>query len=399
LTPPAAQEGRVRPELNRIYVGDALEVLRGWPDCFVDAVVTDPPYGIGLMGREWDTFAPGVAENRVQPNREIKSDNPNLKGRKNRPASGRAQVEYDRSISAQLKFQEWTRAWAAEAFRVMKPGAHLLCFASTRTYHRMACGIEDAGFEIRDQIGWLFGSGFPKSHNLKDEWKGWGTALKPAWEPIAVARKPLMGTVAENVKKWGVGAVNIDGCRVGENRPASRSGDTTHWRKMEGRTDFSIGKRDLDTDKGRWPANVIHDGSGEVLLAFPRAEDWGTAARFFYSAKASREDRNEGMDGFEERVTDDGREKAADNAYQRGVTLRKNHHPTVKPTLLMRYLCRLVTPHGGLVLDPFFGSGSTGKAAVREDLNFLGIEREAEYVAIAEKRIASEMSQLKLGVA
>jgi site-specific DNA-methyltransferase (adenine-specific) len=282
------------------------------PDCSVDAIVTDPPYGLSFMGKKWDYDVPSVD------------------------------------------------VWA-ECLRALKPGGHLLAFAGTRTQHRMAVRIEDAGFEIRDMIAWVYGSGFPKSLNLKDEWQGWGTALKPALEPITVARKPLVGTVAENVLQHGTGAINVDGGRV---------------------------------EGGRWPANFIHDGSEEVVGLFPQSNGgafpkksniptgkhydggWGavdnkertemgsgSAARFFYCAKASKADRGE------------------------------NHHPTVKPTDLMRYLCRLVTPPNGIVLDPYNGSGSTGCAAVLEGFQYIGIEREAEYIAISEKRIQNALER------
>jgi len=373
--------------------GDCLDRLRELPDCSIDACVTDPPYGLSFMGKAWDYDVPGA------------------------------------------------EVWR-EVLRVLKPGGHLLAFAGTRTQHRMAVQIEDAGFEIRDMIAWVYGSGFPKSLDVSkaidkcngdpnrlhkftawmrttgltarqldeitgtnmgghyltaasqpaiptaalwklirphcgdvpawvdelvqrieaerevlgqktagianpddhdrhtiggstsvvvditapatpeaQQWAGWGTALKPALEPITVARKPLVGTVAANVLEHGTGAINVDGCRVG-------------------------------TSSGRWPANLIHDGSDE-----PR-ELLGDAARFFYCAKASKADRGEG-----------------------------NMHPTVKPTELMRYLCRLVTPPGGVVLDPFMGSGSTGKAAALEGFRFIGIERDPNYLAIAQQRI------------
>jgi hypothetical protein len=274
----------------------------------------------------------------------------------------------------------------AECLRVLKPGGHLLAFAGTRTQHRMAVRIEDAGFEIRDMIAWVYGSGFPKSHNLKDDWKGWGTALKPALEPITMARKPFPGTVAANVAEWGTGAINVDGCRVGTEQVQVNS--------YKGRGPFGesqVGNTyDQKFTAGRWPSNLIHDGSEEVLAGFPANAgggfgrngdgsntvrrqmkfamkatgetvgygDSGSAARFFYVAKASRADR-------------DG-----------------SPHPTMKPTALMQYLCRLVTPPGGTVLDPFCGSGSTGKAAMLEGFNFVGMEREAEYVEIARRRIA-----------
>ena len=373
---------------------DCLQALAVVPDNSVDAVVTDPPYGLSFMGKKWDYDVPSV---------EI---------------------------------------WA-ECLRVLKPGGHLLAFAGTRTQHRMAVRIEDAGFEIRDMIAWVYGSGFPKSHNVGKsidreagaerevvgkvaagsaplkrghvgasggglsvgterspeyditepateaarQWQGWGTALKPALEPITVARKPLVGTVAANVLAHGTGALNIDGCRVpGESTLRSNTAEMGyHGGNLS--AEYQTG-----SDTGRWPANLIHDGSDEVLAAFPQAsgavapvkgtetsaktanafgeyqgrapsdrrDGGGSAARFFYCAKASKKDRGDG-----------------------------NSHPTVKPTDLMAYLCRLVMPPGGVVLDPFMGSGSTGKAAHAEGFNFIGIERDPEYFKIASDRIAA----------
>lgn len=320
---------------------DCLETLRTIPTSSVDAVITDPPYGLSFMGKRWDCEVPSVA------------------------------------------------VWA-ECLRVLKPGGHLLAFASTRTQHRMGVRIEDAGFEIRDMIAWVYGSGFPKSRNLDGDWQGWGTALKPALEPITVARKPLVGTLAENVLIHGTGALNIDACRVevrDHNYERNCSGDRGHGGTREG---WQTGTTNIRTGggkaaAGRWPANLIHDGSVEVLTGFPQQTSGsraagvrkgmgfhgaegdggpaivgstGSAARFFYCAKASKADRGD-----------------------------QNNHPTVKPTELMRHLCRLVTPPGGLVLDPFMGSGSTGKAALLEGLRFIGIEREANYAAIAEDRV------------
>jgi site-specific DNA-methyltransferase (adenine-specific) len=301
----------------RIELGDCLDVLRGLPDDSVDAVVTDPPYGIGFMGRAWDHGVPGV--------------------------------EYWR-----------------EVLRVAKPGAHVVAFGGTRTYHRLAVAIEDAGAEIRDCFVWAYGTGFPKSHDLSKaittdaarRWSGWGTALKPAWEPAVMARKPFGGTVAGNVLEWGTGAINVDGCRVGTEVVRS-SGSTG----MDARR-YAHGTRPQDygasqppsEHAGRWPANLIHDGSAPVLELFPRA-----AHRFFYTSKASRADRGLG-----------------------------NTHPTVKPSDLMAYACRLVTPPGGLVLDPFMGSGSTGVGALREGFRFLGIDRDPEYVEIARRRLEGE---------
>ena len=331
--------------------GDCLDRLRELPDCSVDACVTDPPYGLSFMGKAWDYDVPGA------------------------------------------------EVWR-EVLRVLKPGGHLLAFAGTRTQHRMAVQIEDAGFEIRDMIAWVYGSGFPKSRNLDGDWQGWGTALKPALEPITVARKPLTVTVSANVLEYGTGALNVDGCRVGttvETWPKSRSYHSARGPKPRAAHGTGDGETIStgDAPAGRWPANLIHDGSDEVVGLFPESKgmargtlrrgattgvsiggkgrygtaepqdaeagygDSGSAARFFYCAKASKADRGEG-----------------------------NVHPTVKPTELMRYLCRLVTPPGGVVLDPFMGSGSTGKAAVLEGFCFIGMEKEAEYISIADKRIS-----------
>ena len=330
--------------------GDCLERLRELPDCSVDACVTDPPYGLSFMGKAWDYDVP------------------------------QAEV------------------WR-EVLRVLKPGGHLLAFAGTRTQHRMAVQIEDAGFEIRDLIAWVYGSGFPKSRNLDGDWQGWGTALKPALEPITMARKPLIGTVAANVLQHGTGGLNVDGCRV-EHVTVNGGSLATNPHLRESINGGNGGhiiahekERRVVTPhaSGRWPANLIHDGSEEVVGCFPQTTpspskpvrqgggqgykpgaeygaardgfgvgygDSGSAARFFYCAKASKADRG-----------------------------AENVHPTVKPTELMRYLVRLVTPPGGVVLDPFMGSGSTGKAAALEGFWFIGIEREAEYLEIARGRI------------
>ena len=395
-----------------LYQGDCLDVLRTMPDCSVDACVTDPPYGLSFMGKAWDYDVPTVD------------------------------------------------VWR-EVLRVLKPGGHLLAFAGTRTQHRMAVAIEDAGFEIRDMIAWVYGSGFPKSLDVSkaidkaagaerevvgsrrltgtarikgqaaygatagradeayaeaaeindtlqitapatseaQQWAGWGTALKPSWECITMARKPLPGTVAACVLEHGTGALNVDGCRV--------SAEGKSFDHLKGRPLMKINNRRTDDeslngaaqqaalaklkDLGRWPANLIHDGSDEVVGLFPQANsarvgnpnnphrgvnhtassygqgdgkvthdyrDTGSAARFFYCAKASRSERGKG-----------------------------NTHPTVKPIDLMRYLCRLVTPPGGIVLDPFMGSGTTGIAARREGFQFSGIERDPDYFKIAEARI------------
>lgn len=346
------------------------------PEASVDSIVTDPPYELGFMGKSWD--ASGIAFN--------------------------------------------VEVWR-EALRVLKPGGHLLAFSGSRTYHRMVVAIEDAGFEIRDQIMWLYGSGFPKSHNLQGEWQGWGTALKPAHEPIVVARKPLIGTVAANVLAHGTGALNIDGCRTeGAPRNPGFVAPTESNRDMMSTSNAKL--VGYVSPEGRWPANVIHDGSDEVLAAFPNAPgqmadastsdtqragknvygdmkrgsnsakprgDAGSAARFFYCAKASKADRNAGCEGLPQQVGGMVSNTSGQHITRRdeGYTPKPqaNNHPTVKPTELMRYLCRLVTPPDGLVLDPFTGSGSTGKAAALEGFRFIGCELSPEYFAIATKRL------------
>lgn len=297
-----------------LMLGDCLERMKELADNSVDSIVTDPPYGLSFMGKHWDKGVP----------------------------------------SAEI--------WA-EALRVLKPGGHLLAFAGTRTQHRMAVNIEDAGFEIRDMIAWVYGVGLPKSHNLKDEWAGWGTSLKPALEPVTVARKPFKGTVAANVQEHGTGALNIDGCRVGwpdgkvpEIGTPGWGGPAKKLTTVPGQEGKTV-ERSQPSSLGRWPANLIHDGSDEVVGLFPVTAK-NSAARFFYCAKASKKDRGE-----------------------------DNKHPTVKPADLMRYLCRLVTPPNGIVLDPFMGSGSTGKAAMLEGFRFIGIELDRGYFDIAKQRI------------
>jgi hypothetical protein len=390
----------------RVITGDCLEVLPTVGDGSVDAIVTDPPYGLGFMGKQWDDLPPGVK-------------------------------------------------WARECLRVLKPGGHLLAFGGTRTYHRLACAIEDAGFEVRDCLAWLYGSGFPKSRDVSkaidkaagatrevvgprirvdgkapgivgnqgartmgvfgdlptdvtgpatpdaEQWNGWGTALKPAHEPIVLARKPLTGTVARNVLAHGTGALNVDATRI-EMSDADRAvvdarsgagyGTGVSVGAHHGRDE---GERFTSAPAGRWPANVVLDpeaaamldaqtgtltsgkhssdekrntpgGNGRTHRAMTGVVgawhgDTGGASRFFYVAKASSAERNAGLD--------------------------RNAHPTVKPIDLMRWLVRLITPPGGLVLDPFTGSGTTGIACALEGMAFLGIEREAEYVDRARARI------------
>lgn len=368
----------------RIIVGDCRESMAALPEASVDAVVCDPPYELGFMGKAWD-------------------------------ASG---IAYDLEV------------WR-QALRVLKPGGHLLAFSGSRTYHRMTCAIEDAGFEIRDQIMWVYGSGFPKSLDVSKaidksagverevvgnadrksslgsggrygsgmvshvptvtapstddarRWSGWGTALKPAHEPICLARKPLVGTVAANVLAHGTGAINVDGCRVNTDEELRRA--VGGWQTAYvGGESKPINTFDLHPEgiAGRWPANFIHDGSDEAT------EGLRDAARFFYTAKASSEDRDEGCATIPPRFAPTmgngigGKEHDPITA-----THKRNHHPTVKPTDLMRYLVRMVTPTGGTVLDPFTGSGSTGRAAMLEGMRFIGCELSPEYAEIARARI------------
>ncbi len=367
-----------------MHLGNCLDVMKGMDANSVDAVVTDPPYGLAFMGKKWDYDVPSV---------EI---------------------------------------WR-EVLRVLKPGGFLLSFGGTRTYHRMVVNIEDAGFEIRDQIQWLYGSGFPKSHDvskaidkakgaertdlgpstfankgrtathnsmsgagtdslneritapatpLAKQWQGFGTALKPANEPICIARKPLEGTVAQNVEKWGVGGLNIDGSRIA----GKLDGDPNRFKKTDGGWFAKFHDAPVVRNEGRWPANLILD---EVA-----AEMLGEPSRFFYVAKASKSERNAGLEGMpkvtarsgmggEMPVDDDGKDR------DRFSVTQANHHPTVKPVKLMEYLIKLVTPPNGTVLDPFMGSGSTGVACKNLGFNFIGSEMNAEYFEIAQRRIAN----------
>ena len=357
----------------RIDEADCVRAMDAMSPMSVDSIVTDPPYELGFMGKAWD----------------------------------------DTGITYQVEM------WAA-CLRVLKPGGYLLAFGGSRTYHRMACAVEDAGFEIRDQIMWLYGSGFPKSLNLKGEHEGWGTALKPAHEPIVVARKPLIGTVAANVLKHGTGAVNVDGCRI-EGEPW-KAHDATGLASVKFFTDGDAAViHKSPHQQGRWPANVILDEDAGAMLDEQSGERGGGAAqlvrrsgmgfhggsgtsdgervdypagggasRFFYCPKAGRKEREAGCEALSAVQRDVGRKEGnpgGDNLRNRGVQKRHNHHPTVKPVALMRYLVRLVTPPGGTVLDPFLGSGTTILACLGGGFDCIGIEREPDYVAIARARI------------
>ena len=363
-----------------VFHGSNLDVLPFMADNSVDSIVTDPPYELGFMGKKWDSS--GIA------------------------------------YSVEL--------WQ-ECLRVLKPGGHLLAFSGSRTYHRMVVAIEDAGFEIRDMVSWISNKTFPKSHNIgkatgADKWAGWGTALKPSVEPIVMARKPLIGTVAENVLTWGVGGLNIDGSRIGTDSITINTFDN-------GAKPFGDAVGEPYSSKqvqGRWPANIIldeytaelldeqsghlhgsgnkkdidsglggiYDASSYQISYQGRANrdfgDSGGASRFFYVAKASKRDRNEGLDGLPEVGSKRYGDRNAGTLPQQtpqSEVISQNFHPTVKPTDLMRYLIKLVTPEGGTVLDPFTGSGSTGKAALLDGYNFVGIELTDEYLPIIEGRL------------
>lgn len=428
----------------KIILGNSLEKLKELEDNFIDSIVTDPPYELGFMGKKWDNT--GIANN--------------------------------------------VDLWA-ECLRVLKPGGHLLAFSGTRTYHRMAVAIEDAGFEVRDMIEWVYGSGFPKSLNIgkavdklqgnerqiigeqngarngngnnndygtygsaddgkftltkgTSKWEGWGTALKPAHEPICMARKPLAEkNVAENVLKWGTGGINIDESRVEASNTKELYRKPTEYKNISPSAGMNTSKiRGSVTDdylKGRFPANLLHDNSDEVRECFPETgkgngkgvynyngteynnkdtsmfngdkpqapsnfNDSGSASRFFksiiYNPKASKAERNKGCEGLEEKQTTGGggltaelREdgnletSSAGGKYGSIKAVSTNSHPTVKPIALMEYLIKMVTPKGGTVLDPFMGSGSTGVAAKKNGYDFIGIDMTPEYIEIAKARI------------
>lgn len=393
----------------KLLKGNCLEQMKSLPDNSVDSIVTDPPYGISFMAKKWDYDVPSV------------------------------------------------EVWQ-EAMRVLKPGGHALIACGTRTQHRMVVNIEDAGFEIRDVVSWIYGSGFPKSLNVSKaidkaagakghdsvgfnvagktgglgviqrpelrsdhpdyvkptgiteeakQWDGWGTALKPACEFFTLCRKPLSEkTVAANVLKWGTGGINIDGCRVGTEGGAKTQGKDIRTESQSGAIGAYKSSPKIE-GLGRFPANLIHDGSQQVLELFPETKsgggdkhgrkpstfcastDWeqfkgksaggdkGSAARFFYCPKASKKDRDEGLPTKSERLE--------------SFEIVGNNHPTVKPTALMQYLCRLITPTGGVVLDPYMGSGSTGKAAIKEGFGFVGCELDQDYFLIASQRVKNEL--------
>ncbi len=312
----------------------------------VDAVITDPPYGITFNGMAWDR------PTTLDPART--SDRPRAKT----------------SLTA---FQAFCKQWAGECVRVMKPGAHLVAFASPRTAHLLACGLEEAGLELRDTLMWIQGQGFPAARRQPD---GRGSRLKPAYEPILLARKPVEGSLRENLAQYGTGALNIDPCRISLSSSRCPDEGRTHTRTANAR--------------GRWPANLLLSHAGKCTRGRCEPdcpiEVLGERHRFFYCAKAPRHEREAGCERLPRRTVQTLKvgAESEQRAHARPVA---NIHPTVKPLELMRWLVRLITPPDGLVLDPFAGSGSTGAAAVLEGSRFLGIEREADYVAIARARV------------
>jgi DNA modification methylase len=452
---PDNKTSKVQKSKYKIIKGHCIQVMKTMPENYVDSIITDPPYGLKFMNKNWDHGVPGIP------------------------------------------------FWK-EALRVAKPGAHLLAFGGTRTYHRLVCAIEDAGWEIRDMLMWVYGSGFPKSLDIgkavdklqgnereivgktsvcgtfkqeyqvkqgyrpesnfsgyagerngafrtkgTSEWEGFGTALKPSWEPIILARKPLIGTVAENILKHGTGGINIDGCRIEAEKTTGWGGNPSNG--FSGGLNQPNGKE--RPVQGRFPANLIHDNSPEVVGCFPETTSggangnrkkgpysnnrtWsvsetpgaevknglcsstGSASRFFqacpydtedikdyqriaYFAKASKRDRNKGCETLEAVIHQSGMGGAMpvdDNGKDRDrfKTVSRNHHPTVKPTSLMQYLCKLITPPKGKILDIFAGSGSTGKAAILEGFKVILIEKEQDYIPIIKARVKDAEKKSKL---
>ena len=405
----------------QVLNGNSLELLKTLEDNSVDAIVTDPPYGLSQhsQGDIVNALTAWLAGEEYTHGK-----------------AGFMNKAWDSFVPSPMLFKE--------CYRVLKHGGHILCFAGSRTQDLMSLSIRLAGFEMRDACLWLYGSGFPKGCNIakgidgvlgkqgvgfnasgndgrkaefgisgrgenfekhlqyepSDEakqWQGWNTNLKPAYEPIIMARKPLDGTVVNNVLKHGVGGLNIDACRVGtsENdlkglyRATTENNSERSWKN----TSKQIIQNPIVLEKERYPANIILDGSDSVEALFPEA-----TSRYFYHAKASKADRDEGLEGFELKQGGSlsGGADTRNEIAKTNQPLRSNPHPTVKPTQLMRYLVKLVTPQGGLVLDPFMGSGSTGKACMLEGMRFIGMELSEEYVKIAEARIEHAYNQARL---
>jgi site-specific DNA-methyltransferase (adenine-specific) len=481
-----SKEINIKDFENKIINGDCIEEMKKLPDNSIDAIITDPPYGLEFMGKSWDSFSDNGDSELLHNIQNDGKDNVY----KNKGFNVLPRYEPNKN---NINFQQFTINWAREALRVLKPGGYLLSFGGTRTYHRMACGIEDAGFEIRDCIMWIYGSGFPKSLNIgkqidkiqgnerdvigvssnekdfrdvgkkvkeeigidklsfgtienaerKDleitkgnsEWEGWGTALKPACEPIVVARKSLSEkNVTLNVLKWGTGGINIDESRIPCNPILDKSQNRTMIQKIDG---FEKGwgmkpqgkVQVVDLKRGRFPANIILDeesgdmldeqsgeslskrnlmnegwsnkqnvlnknGTGDLDFKSERGfNDKGGASRFFYCAKASKSERNNGCEELEDK---DGNIKSGYAGMNNETQTKKNNHPTVKPIKLMEYLIKLVSKEKSLILDPFMGSGTTGIACIKTNRNFIGIEKELEYIKIIETRLNNIKKQKKL---
>jgi len=477
--------------IDQVILGDSLEVLKEIPDNSIDTIITDPPYGLEFMGKEWDTFKEYIRpELRDRYEKQIRNVSkfsetgykdipkhlrPSLSGKVSSywPDKGIREIYDLWEIGGKNAFQMFTYNWAKEVLRVAKPGAMLLAFGGTRTWHRLACGLEDAGWEIRDTLMWLYGSGFPKSLNISKaidkmkgverevigkgrsgktviwteeggmgdyditapatpeakKWEGYGTSLKPSYEPIILAMKPLDGTFAENALKWGVAGLNIDGARIPfEDTPNPATNPRyrlengyklpARGQPSEGVVSFTSSQNETNP-LGRFPANLLLDevsaemldeqsgkwkstpggmtkfggmfGNNKDVKSNAVYTDFGGASRFFYVAKASKSERDAGLDGFEPKITQGMRGNAGPALVgaDRIRTTLKNNHPTVKPIKLMDYLVKLTKmPNPNQIyLDPFLGSGTTAIAVVLNGRHFIGIEKEQEYVEIAKKRI------------
>ena len=415
-------EGMITEVINK----NCLEAMQDMKENSIDSILTDPPYGLQFMGKEWDT----LWRNQTDADKEYVEN----KKKTTDGLTSRMRNLPDMKNTNDKMMQEWHYNWAVEALRVAKPGAHMLAFGGTRTHHRLMCAIEDAGWEIRDTMMWVHGQGFPKSHNISKaldkivdittpatpeakQWDGYGTGLKPAWEPITLCRKPVEGTIAQNVLKWGVGGLNIDGCRIETNELKNKVyNNNSENISYQGRLKQTYLN---ENDTGRFPANFLHDGSDEVMELFPECGsgsyqkqsrkrkgfkisgsenniqeanapdnygDSGSAARFFYCAKPSKKERNMGCEELPDTPIIRHQPHNSKNLDERYAMTNKNDHPTVKPIKLLRYLARLITPPGGTILDPFAGSGSTGVAAVQEGFNSILIEVDEHYCDIIRSR-------------
>lgn len=413
----------------KLILGDCIEKMKEMEENSIDTIITDPPYGLNFLYKDWDKF------------KEDKNPGGGNTGRDTPYARNRvAPSFYQYGDKERATFQSFSYAWAKEALRVAKPGSILLAMGSPRTYHRLACAIEDAGWEIRDMMAWVHAQGFPKARNIskaidkkfglkrkvvgetnsniyennknhkfyteeegnpayrKGEitaptspeaqlWDGWRTALKPALEPIVLAMKPRDGTFVENALKWGVGGLWIEGGRIGNDTV------TTFGRPKGGRLKLNLNDKDYyDKHKGRYPTNFIHDGSQEVMDCFPAKSGKyhkSKANKFFYCPKVSKSERNAGLMELDEKKDGDMLAKFYPDWERKGIHVVTNNHPTLKPIRLMQYLARLtMIPTGGVVLDPFMGAGTTGIACVIEGRDFIGIEKYDPYLQIATKRIA-----------